>query len=440
MILVRRAHQQRLGPSSGIPASDRKRRAFSWRASRLIVTRFLVLTLTTATGARGEPNELAALQPGEPTAAIPAYAMVREVDCLAMNVYWEARSEPDVGQQAVAFVTLNRVAHPAFPDSICEVVKQTIDNGRARCQFSWLCDGREDTPREDRAWQHARLIAHLAFTGRVGDPTRGALWYHSEHTRPAWTRRLYESGQIGRHVFYRETVEPTPVSEADSPRLALLASVEENDLTRRIGGGPVIHRQSVTSAPYLSQPAEDGLEPSRVAVPLGSIGDYARTDTREAPSSPRSYGAITGASFVVRFSTRSSLSLCSGLAPFWPHHLYRRSERRTAFELHEVPRRPGFGSLYPSKGPRSNLLPKPTWGEYQALLPTWQPWRAATPERAAARGWWALCRPGIGRPPLLGHVPGGGVGAVGRWPAAATANESGEGARLGDEAVIVELR
>ena len=44
--------------------------------------------------------------------------------CIALNVYYEARSEPLEGQYAVAHVVLNRVASPRFPDDACTVVQQ----------------------------------------------------------------------------------------------------------------------------------------------------------------------------------------------------------------------------------------------------------------------------------------------------------------------------
>ena len=67
---------------------------------------------------------------------------VREVDlrCLAENIYFEARGEPLRGQYAVAEVTLNRVASPHFPDTICDVVHDTRwDSRRQRrvAHFSW---------------------------------------------------------------------------------------------------------------------------------------------------------------------------------------------------------------------------------------------------------------------------------------------------------------
>ena len=79
----------------------------------------------------------------------------RDLDCLARNIYWEARSEPYHGMVAVAQVTLNRVAHKSFPDDICDVVYQGPTRAswkdssvyypiKHRCQFSWYCDGKSD--------------------------------------------------------------------------------------------------------------------------------------------------------------------------------------------------------------------------------------------------------------------------------------------------------
>ena len=42
--------------------------------------------------------------------------------CLALNIYYEARSEPLAGKIAVSEVVLNRVADTRYPNTICEVV------------------------------------------------------------------------------------------------------------------------------------------------------------------------------------------------------------------------------------------------------------------------------------------------------------------------------
>jgi N-acetylmuramoyl-L-alanine amidase len=122
--------------------------------------------------------------------------------CLALNVYHEARSEPVVGQVAVAAVTLNRVASESFPDSVCGVVEQGGQE-RNHCQFSWWCDGRTDAPRNKEAWQEALRVSILALSGKAHDPTGGALYYHTTSVSPKWSRSFRRTTRIGRHVFYK---------------------------------------------------------------------------------------------------------------------------------------------------------------------------------------------------------------------------------------------
>ena len=62
--------------------------------------------------------------------------VLREVDCLAKNIYFEAGSESRAGKIAVAEVTMNRVKSREFPRSVCGVVYQ---KSRNICQFSWVC-------------------------------------------------------------------------------------------------------------------------------------------------------------------------------------------------------------------------------------------------------------------------------------------------------------
>ena len=51
-------------------------------------------------------------------------AMETETECLAMNIYHEARSERTAGMWAVGDVTINRVKHASYPNTICGVVTQ----------------------------------------------------------------------------------------------------------------------------------------------------------------------------------------------------------------------------------------------------------------------------------------------------------------------------
>ena len=129
--------------------------------------------------------------------------MRADIRCLALNIYWEARSEPIEGRVAIAAVTLNRLADPAFPDDVCEVVYHGGER-RHRCQFSWWCDGKSDTPREEAAWQAAWALAAHAMLNGVDDPTDGALWYHADYVEPDWAAEKTVVTRIGRHIYYRD--------------------------------------------------------------------------------------------------------------------------------------------------------------------------------------------------------------------------------------------
>lgn len=127
-----------------------------------------------------------------------------ELRCLALNIYWEARGEPFEGQLAVAQVTLNRVEHEFYPDTICGVVKQgALDGSPYGCQFSWYCDGKSDTPVNHEAWRKALSAAWLAIVETGSDrPTANALYFHADYVKPEWAERMQQVTQIGRHIYY----------------------------------------------------------------------------------------------------------------------------------------------------------------------------------------------------------------------------------------------
>ena len=75
--------------------------------------------------------------------------MLSTISCLALAIYFEARSEPIAGQLAVAQVILNRVVDERYPDTVCEVIMEgpTHPSGhpvRHKCQFSFWCDGKPE--------------------------------------------------------------------------------------------------------------------------------------------------------------------------------------------------------------------------------------------------------------------------------------------------------
>jgi Cell Wall Hydrolase len=129
--------------------------------------------------------------------------------CLTTAIYFEARSESQLGQLAVATVILNRVKASSISSSICRVVYKGASHLNA-CQFSFACDGKPDLVDDARAWKTARAVSALALTDdrKVKDgPMRilaSATNYHADYVDPYWSKSLNRLTKIGRHIFYSQ--------------------------------------------------------------------------------------------------------------------------------------------------------------------------------------------------------------------------------------------
>jgi hypothetical protein len=150
-------------------------------------------------------------RPGDPVVGPAAQAMrvdnsgvdrTRALQCLTAAIYYEAASEPDAGQRAVAQVVLNRVAHPAYPSTVCGVVYQGSER-RTGCQFSFTCDGSLARIPNRMFWLRAENVARAALTGFVYAPVGLATHYHTVQIHPYWADSLAYLGTIGAHRFYR---------------------------------------------------------------------------------------------------------------------------------------------------------------------------------------------------------------------------------------------
>lgn len=118
------------------------------------------------------------------------------LDCLAKNIYFEARNQSVKGQYAVGLVTLNRTKSQRYPNTICKVVWQ-------KSQFSWTSDGKPDNPKNNVAWLIALSIANDLLTGKHRDHTKGAIYYHADYVKPDWASSFKLLTKIDNHVFYR---------------------------------------------------------------------------------------------------------------------------------------------------------------------------------------------------------------------------------------------
>ncbi len=135
-----------------------------------------------------------------------------DLDCLAQNIYFEAKSESQAGQIAVGQVVLNRVKSSKYPNTVCEVIRQgptynwTEDFPvRHKCQFSWYCDGKSDKIRNQTAWYEAKQVAGvlLSMPEFVPNVVEDATHYHAHYVNPHWASKLEKVVRIDAHIFYR---------------------------------------------------------------------------------------------------------------------------------------------------------------------------------------------------------------------------------------------
>jgi Cell Wall Hydrolase len=126
----------------------------------------------------------------------------RARDCLAAAAWYEAGDDTS-GERSVAQVVINRLAHPAFPKSVCGVVFQGSDRTTG-CQFTFTCDGSLIARRpSETAWRRAQAIAQLALSGVV-DPKVGlATHYHTDWVVPRWSQSLDKIAKVGTHLFFK---------------------------------------------------------------------------------------------------------------------------------------------------------------------------------------------------------------------------------------------
>ena len=157
------------------------------------------------------------------TGSTQTFVDPRSVECLALNMYHEARNQGSAGLLAVSAVVLNRVKDPKFPSTICEVIeqgptreswktRQTKDPNDAkfypiknRCQFSWYCDGKSDVPKQKETYKRLLTIAESIVYNKLPfiDITDGAVFYHADYVTPAWAKTKIKTVEIQDHIFYR---------------------------------------------------------------------------------------------------------------------------------------------------------------------------------------------------------------------------------------------
>jgi N-acetylmuramoyl-L-alanine amidase len=115
----------------------------------------------------------------------------RHIECMAKNLYFEARGEPLLGQIAVAHVVLNRTRSDDYPSDICSVIYEPR-------QFTWTANSRAKI-KDWRLFLELKDLSKRVIMNTVKDPTQGALRFH--RVKPQ-SRKSNRSTIIGNHIFY----------------------------------------------------------------------------------------------------------------------------------------------------------------------------------------------------------------------------------------------
>ena len=115
----------------------------------------------------------------------------KQVECLSVMAYHEAKGESKQGILAVMHTTLNRVRDSRFPNSVCSVVYQ-------KGQYSW--SKHNPKIRDYETFNKIKSFAYDVVKGKYNDNTEGSLYFNSLHKRPKGT---VQTVRIDGHTFYR---------------------------------------------------------------------------------------------------------------------------------------------------------------------------------------------------------------------------------------------
>ncbi|RYD68181.1 MAG: cell wall hydrolase [Sphingomonadales bacterium] len=227
------------------------------------------------------PNPAAS--PFRPTMIVADSA--RATDCLAAAAWYEAGNDP-VGAQSVVQVVLNRVRHPAFPNTVCGVVFQGSERSTG-CQFSFTCDGALARTPSPAAWAAARYAAIAGLNGLVFKSVGWSTHYHTDWVVPYWSTSVDKTAIVKTHIFFRWRGTP------GDPRA--FSSIYR-------GGEPLIPKMAGLSEAHRAPGEAPPLENATEAMPA--------VETPEAaPAAPVSEAALRGNALSSRNAATNSFAI-----------------------------------------------------------------------------------------------------------------------------------
>ena len=138
-----------------------------------------------------------------------------QVKCLAVTIYGEARSEPEVGQIAVAYTILNRASKQRTLCQVALAPKQySVFNNNPKLRaiaVSLHLIPEQKNIIDQMSWDQAVKVAQMVSQKSVKDPTNGATHYIADrvmkskgYTYPKWSRQYQVVAVIENHKFFKK--------------------------------------------------------------------------------------------------------------------------------------------------------------------------------------------------------------------------------------------
>ena len=129
----------------------------------------------------------------------------REINCLNLSGWHEARNQGLLGLMAVAKTTLNRARMEGWPPDVCAVIMEPK-------QFSWTSLPKHKKQIklknniDKQSYSLVQLATQLSIAAEMMqiDFMNGATYYHTTSVNPTWGRKMEVVGIVGDHIFKKD--------------------------------------------------------------------------------------------------------------------------------------------------------------------------------------------------------------------------------------------
>lgn len=125
-----------------------------------------------------------------------------DIECIAWNLYFEARGGTKHEQIAVAYVPINRTNYDRFSKDICtNVFQYNYVNGKKAFQFVWASYNiHKNWKIEHDTWIRMQEIALAVYNKNLQDPANGSIYF--SHKSIDWAPAARKI-PLGSHVFWK---------------------------------------------------------------------------------------------------------------------------------------------------------------------------------------------------------------------------------------------